>query len=103
MVQSFSIDNIFAKLAEITREEEKQLFDTLKKECTTAEDHSELKEILLVYLRDELSAQTPTGMERLVLAIIRNEGLISLITVSEVFERAVALYNAENNKSRNPA
>ena len=41
-------------------------------------------------------------MERLVLAIIRNEGLISLITVKEVFERAVALYNAENNMSKNP-
>ena len=42
-------------------------------------------------------------MKRLVLAIIRNEGLISLITVDEVFERAVALFNAENNKSKNPA
>ena len=42
-------------------------------------------------------------MERLVLAIIRNEGLISLITVDEVFERAVALYNAQKNKSKNPA
>ena len=68
-----------------------------------ADDHTELKDILLGFLRDELSAETPTGMERLVLAIIRNEGLISLITVDEVFERAVALYNAEKQKSRNPA
>ena len=41
-------------------------------------------------------------MKPLVLAIIRNEGLISLITVDEVFERAVALYNAEKKESKNP-
>ncbi len=42
-------------------------------------------------------------MERLILEIIRNSGLISHIEVSEVFERAVALYNAQNNKSKAPA
>ena len=38
-------------------------------------------------------------MTPLILAIIRNEGLNRFIQVSEVFERAVALYNAKGGKA----
>jgi len=38
-------------------------------------------------------------MQPLILAIIRNEGLNNKIKVGEVFERAVALYNAEENEA----
>ena len=48
-----------------------------------AEDDKKLTQVLLTLLSNELSA--PTGMEPLILAIIKNEGLNNYIKVGEVF------------------
>ncbi len=105
MVQSntpgFSLEKIFAKLAKKNNDAD-PCFIMLRNKVfgDGVSDDEELKDVLLIYLSDELS--NPTGMEPLILAIIRNEGLNNTILVREVFERAVALYNAKEKKAKDP-
>ena len=86
----FSLNKIFEKLG-------KKLPDVDPKSFEGVTDDRELTIVLLDLLSsDELRAE----MKPLILEIIRNEGLNKEIKVNEVFERAVALYNAKERKTR---